>query len=210
MATGPADDILSDYIDRLRSRLRRMPEAWAVEVVREIGEHLEDMVADLVAAGSSQEDAARSAVAKFGSPEKVGDRLMRERNRRPVILLTAQMVLFSVLIQIDWLSGTGLLSLAAHIGTCLLGISLGLTACYEENAWKWRMQLRTKEEKRRDDFCTAIILVGVVVACTVMGFAGRSFTRLQIPWLLVWAGSVAVAYGLAGVIRKYRSTNLIS
>jgi hypothetical protein len=73
---------LSKYLGAVAHELRGLPEQKREAELREIQQHLESLIASRIESGAGKDEAARSAVAQFGSARKIGRKLRRAHQRR--------------------------------------------------------------------------------------------------------------------------------
>lgn len=193
MINPPDNDILWEYMDRLRWRLRRMPEDWVADVTQEIRQHLEEMVADLVAAGYSKEAAVRSAESKFGSPEKVGDRLMWGRSGRAIIVVFGCWMLYGYFY--SWSNNS--FGWEGVISTILTGCALGVAGALQEEFQPKKP--RTKEQRLKDNVISTAIGIGTLAAWF---FIWQNTARAEYERTLINAIAMATAAVLSWLLTR--------
>lgn len=66
---------IEEFLDSVATRLRRMPAAQRAEELRELGQHLDLLVAGARARGLSRQAAAEAAIERFGRAEHLGREL---------------------------------------------------------------------------------------------------------------------------------------
>lgn len=73
---------LSKYLQSVAHELRALGPQKREEELREVKQHLESLMARAIESGASEEEAARSAIAQFGSARKIGRKLRRASQKR--------------------------------------------------------------------------------------------------------------------------------
>lgn len=157
MPSRREDEQLTEYLIRLRAALEGLPVSERQEAYRELAQHVEALAEAEVSAAGERESAIPSALQKFGNPETVGQRVVKEYWSRmfrlqpkrrvyqlPDALLGALMGLcggISVPIEHTFqFSGYVLAGVAAAYGS-LLGIATG---------WQWaRLKMRNGFERHQ-------------------------------------------------------------
>jgi hypothetical protein len=108
--TGPAEDAVEEYLDRLLVELRGRGRDVR-RILAEVEGHLHDAMEAAMAEGLSVEDAERRALARFGSPAAVARRFARRPGRLPPAPVLREVAFVLVL-----LSGIRLVAIGASGG----------------------------------------------------------------------------------------------
>lgn len=185
MNNPATNDPLWDYMDRIRWRLRRIPEAESAEALREIRQHMEDLVADYMAAGAWREEAVRKAEKKFGSPEKVADRLITGSRRNPaftffLIICNSCWIVFSLHPTFAW---SGIVFMAA-LGAIFGGL--------------WAFEPTRRFRKYRDSRQKRTEVFWIVAAVTLLALQVATS-----PWSLTKTAMIEYALGGATGVPTY-------
>ena len=85
---------MPDWTSEIRSRLSslRLPPARELDIIDELSQHLQDRYTELIAGGTSPDEAKRLALVEFRTPNGLADRLapLRQANTRPSMTPGAQ------------------------------------------------------------------------------------------------------------------------
>ena len=105
--TGVTNNLIEGYLDRLLTQLRGSAQDVR-RILSETEEHLRDATAELVAAGASEADAQRQAIARFGDPGTLARRFSTRLAPVPPVAVAAELARVAVL-----LGAVGLVAIGA-------------------------------------------------------------------------------------------------
>ncbi len=121
---------VSQYLNDIRNNLR-MDLPSEAEVIRELQTHIEDKLAEMKAAGLSEEEAARVCLRVFGSAKLVARQIYEahsQGNWQQALMASLPHFLFALLFALNWWQGIG-----------WLAVTLGLILSTAIYGW-WRGQ----------------------------------------------------------------------
>lgn len=121
---------VSQYLNDVRNNLR-MDLPSEAEVIRELQTHIEDKLAEMKAAGLSEEEAARVCLRVFGSAKLVARQIYEahsQGNWQQALMASLPHFLFALLFALNWWQGIG-----------WLAVTLGLILSTAIYGW-WRGQ----------------------------------------------------------------------
>ena len=115
-------DLIEDYLDRLLMQLRGSTKDVR-RILSETEEHLRDATSEMMAAGASQEEAQRRAIARFGDPWTVARRFSSRLSPVPSWAVLAELVRTATLLGAVALIAIGASGAIAELFGRLFGAS---------------------------------------------------------------------------------------
>lgn len=200
---------MDEYIEKLLSQIRCAKARPGVE--KEIRSHIEDQIADNIASGMDEVEAARCAVADMGDPVEVGismDKIHKPQMAYGIITVLAVISILAILVQISvhnagieaavTIGGMG--SIVSFIIMVAVGFAIALLICFLDY---------TLIAKYSVFIGAAIILFGLYSA-----FFGSSVNGVRMIRVLGFPVSTAIlsmiyvpVYG--AIIERYRNGGYI-